>query len=302
MTPPSQAASPPHPVVTGGASFGGTEPASGLVPVYDSDVRRDAIAGLSINLWRYRGLVRLLVSRDLTVRYKRSVLGVWWTLLNPLLTMAIMWVVFSQLFRFQTDRVPYLTYLFAGLIFFNFFQQTVVAVGSSLTASSGVIAKVYVPAEAFAVSAALAGLVNFVIAFSIFCAVDMLAGPGLSWTVLLVPFPVVCLLALATGVGLVVATLAVRFYDALDLTAVLLGLIGYLTPTFYPEGIVPDRFRAVLRANPLYHYLRVFRALATDGSFPDLADVAVVVGTSLGALALGCLIFARSWRNIATML
>jgi ABC-2 type transport system permease protein len=273
-----------------------------LPHVYDSSQRPATALATTRNLVRYRGLLRLLVARDLTVRYKRSFLGVWWTLLNPMLTMGVMWVVFSQLFHLQGGTVPYLVYLFSGLVVFTFFQQAVMAVGSSLTASSGLLSKVYVPAEVFSVAAALAVSVNFCVSVGVLLVIQAIAGPGLHLSLLLAPFPIVCLLLFATGLGLVVATLAVRFYDAIDLSVVLISLVGYLTPTFYPESIVPERFQPLLHVNPLYSHLRVFRAVFFGQEFPPAWTIAVTAGSAVAMLGIGAVVFRRSWRSIAVML
>lgn len=270
--------------------------------VYDSSQRLPVVVAAARNLRRYRGLLRLLVERDLTVRYKRSFLGVWWTLLNPMLTMGVMWVVFSQLFHLPSGTVPYLVYLFSGLVVFTFFQQAVMAVGSSLTASSGLLSKVRVPAEVFSAAAALAVTVNFCISVAVLLVIQVIAGPGLHLSLLLAPLCLLCLLGFATGLGLVLATLAVRFYDALDLTAVLITLLGYLTPTFYPESIVPQRFQVLLHLNPMYSQLRVFRAVFFAQEFPPLWTIAVSAGSAVVMLLAGAAVFTRSWRSIAVML
>ena len=271
-------------------------------PVYDS-AQRDAVVTRSArNLWRYRSLLRLLVERDVTVRYKRSMLGVWWTLLNPVLTMGVMWVVFSQLFKLPGGHVPYLVYLFSGLVVLNLFQQVVTAVGSSLTASSTLLSRIRVPSEIFAVAAAGAVAVNFCISLAVLLVIEHFAGPGIPWTVVLAPLSIACILAFATGLGLVVATLAVRFYDALELTTVLITLLGYLTPTFYPESIVPDRFLPLVHANPMYSQLRLFRDVVVEGRASPGWVIIVAVTTAVAMLSVGAVIFARSWRSLAVML
>ena len=267
--------------------------------IYDSAAPARPVRSAIANLARRRSLLALLVQRDLSLRYRRSVLGIWWTLLNPALQIALLWIVFSNLFRFQTTRVPYLVYLSAGIVVITFFQQTVQQVGSSLTASSGLLSKVDIPAELFAVAAGLATATNFVISIGVLLVLELFSGSGIPLTVLLVPLPLACLMGLATGLGLVVASLAVRFHDALDLTNVALGLLGYLTPTFYLESIVPPSFQPILHANPLLYDLRVFRAVVTDGAVPAAMDVIIMISTSLLALALGSVVFARSWRSMA---
>lgn len=217
--------------------------ASGSIAIYDSDERVPPFVAVVRNLWRYRGLLRLLVVRDLTVRYKRSLLGVWWTLLNPMLTAGVMYIVFSNVFRFEIPGgLPFVVYLLSGILLVTFFAQGVNAVGVSLVSSASVISKIYVPPEVFALSAACAAAVNFSVSLLPLAAALLLTGVGISSGALLLFVPVLAMLCLVTGVGLLVATAAIRFPDTLDLAAVGVLLLSYLTPTFYPISIVPDKF------------------------------------------------------------
>jgi len=271
--------------------------------VYDSDQPRRPIATELTNLWAYRGLLKLLVTRDLTVRYKRSTLGVWWTLLNPLLTMTVLWIVFSQFFRFDIPGdVPYIAYLLSGILLITFFSQGVIATGSSIVNSATVLSKVYVPAEVFAVAAAVAALVNFVISLIPLLAIQLIVGVGIPWTVLLVPIPAFFLLLLVAGLGLLVASAAVYFYDVLDLTAVLTQLAGYLTPTFYPISIIPERFLPLIYANPLYSYLTIFRGFIYEGVFAPGWTFAMMIASSIVVLLIGVWVFTRSWKNLVVVL
>lgn len=270
--------------------------------VYDSDQARRPIVTELANLWAYRGLLKLLVTRDLTVRYKRSTLGVWWTLLNPLLTMTVLWIVFSQFFRFQMPGVPYVPYLLSGILLVTFFSQGVIATGSSIVNSASVLSKVYVPAEVFAVAAAVAAFVNFMISLVPLLVIQVVTGVGVPWTVVLVPIPAFFMLLLVAGLGLLVASAAVYFYDVLDLTAVLTQLLGYLTPTFYPIDFVPERFLPLIYANPLYSYLTIFRGFVYEGGFAPGWNFAVMIGSSVVVLLLGVWVFTRSWKNLVVVL
>jgi len=273
------------------------------LPVYDSARRRRPLLAEIENLRTHSGLLRLLVVRDLTVRYKRSSLGIWWTMLNPLLTTAVMFVVFSQVFRFSlAEGEPYVIYLLSGVITVNLFAQGVIAAGSSIVNSAGILTKVYVPPEVFALAAAVAAAVNFLINLVPLLAIQVLIGWGVPWTALLVPIPAVLLLALVTGVGLLVASAAVYFYDVIDLTGVLLGLLGYLTPSFYPVTIIPEGFRPVIEANPLYSYLLAVRNLVYLGRFPPWYVWVMMGVTSAAALLLGVWAFSRSWRRLVVLL
>ena len=269
---------------------------------YDSDQPRRLVASEVNNLRRYRGLLRLLVRRDLTVRYKRSMLGVWWTLLNPLLTVAVMWAVFSTIFRFEIPgNVPYVVYVLSGVMLITFFSQGVVASGSSIVDSAGILSKVYVPAEVFAVAPALAALVNFGINILLLLVVQLIAGVGIPITALLAPVPLLFLVMFVAGLGMMVASLAVAYRDVLDIVGVLLTLTMYATPGFYPVTIVPDRFLPLIYVNPLYSYLEVFRGLVYGGGFAPGWMWAVMVFTSCAALLGGAYTFSRSWRRLAVL-
>jgi ABC-type polysaccharide/polyol phosphate export permease len=271
--------------------------------VYDSDQARRPLVSELRNLWNYRGLLRLLVTRDLTVRYKRSTLGVWWTLLNPLLFMAVLWMVFGQFFRFEIPGdVPYIVYLLSGIVFITFFSQGLIATGSSIVNSSSILTKVFVPPEVFALSSSVAALANFGISLLPLLAVQLITGVGVPWTVLLVPLPALCMLMLVAGLGLLVASAAVFFYDVLDLTAVGVQILTYLTPTFYPISIVPDQFVPVVQANPLYSFLLVFRGFVYEGVFAPGWAFAVMIGTAVGFLLLGAWVFARSWKSLVILI
>jgi ABC-2 type transport system permease protein len=272
--------------------------------VYDSAQREPPVIAQLRSLWQYRALIRLLVTRDVLVRYKRSLLGVWWTLLNPLLTMAVIWVVFSRIFRFAVGSggVPYVTYLLAGVIMLIFFQQGVELVSTSIVTNAGVLKKVYVPAEAFSLSAGLASAINLAFSVAPLLIIQLVIGPGIPWTVVLIWLPVLALLLLVVGAGLVVASIAVRFHDVLDFNRVVLMAIGYLTPTFYPISIVPHALRRFYVLNPLYHDLNLFRNLVYAGSLSSWQTWVAAFGSGVIVLAVGLWLFDRSWRTAAGMI
>ncbi len=270
--------------------------------VYDSDLRLPPLLNELQNLWQFRDLLKMLVVRDLTLRYKRSLLGVWWTLLNPLMTTAVMWVIFSNIFRFPTGETPFIVYLLSGILLVTFFSQGINNVGVSLVSSANILTKVYVPPEVFAVAAAVAAAANFVVSLLPLAIVILVTGTGIPWTAFLLPVSVLALLCLVVGLGLLVAATAIRFADTLDLVAILVLLLGYLTPTFYPLSIVPSHFRIFIVANPLYSYLLVFRGLAYEGAFAPWWAWTVMTLTALLSLLIGTYVFSRRWRSLAVML
>lgn len=270
---------------------------------YDSDSARRPLASEVSNLWAHRGLLKLIVTRDLTVRYKRSSLGIWWTLLNPLLTTGVMWIVFGNFFRFQMDSdIPYVVYLLSGILLITYFTQAVMASGSAIVNSAGILTKVYVPPEVFSVSAAIAAAINFLISLVILLAIQLILGVGIPWTVIFVPIPVIAMLALTAGLGLLIAAAAVHFFDVLDLTGVIIQLVGYLTPTFYPLSIVPESFRFLIFINPLYSYLTVFREVVYGNAGAEWWMFVYMLTSAIVVLVLGVYIFSRSWRRLVVLL
>lgn len=271
--------------------------------LYDSAERSVSIRGALSDLVKYRALIRLLVARDLTVRYKRSLLGVSWTVLNPLLTTLVMWVVFNHLFRFQIPgNIPYLVYLLSGILAVTYFQQGISMTAASMVASAGVLTKVYVPPMVFAMSAACGGALNFIFGLVPLVIFQLVLGVGVAWSIVLVPLPLICLLAMIAGLGLILTTLAVRFDDVLNLVNVLLVLVGYLTPTFFPLSIVPITYRHLFYLNPLVSYVEIFRFFEYGGPPPNVLTFAVVGTSALVSLLAGIAIFVRRWPSLIVLL
>lgn len=267
-------------------------------PIYDSAQPRQPLVTEFRHFWNYRGLIKVLVSRDLTVRYKRSLLGVWWTLLNPMLTAGVMLLIFGALFsRFEMEGESYVIYLLSGVMFMTFFSQGVLATGSAIKGASGILSKVYVPAEVFSMSTALAAGVNFVFSLAPLIVAQLIVGVGVPWTFLLTPIPALAMLAFVTGLGMLVAAVAVFFYDVLDLTRVGVQLVTYLTPMFWPVSIIPERYQPLLWINPLYSYLEVFRGFMYRGEFAEWPAFVIMFGSAAAALVAGVWVFSKSWKQ-----
>lgn len=274
---------------------------------YDSDIRRRPLVTEFQNFWRYRGLIKLLVVRDLTVRYKRSVLGVWWTILNPVLTIAVLWIVFSNFFGRggQLDfGEPYVVYLTAGILIATYFSQGVIAAGSAIVNSRGVLIKMYIPPEIFSLAAGVAAAAHFCLSLIPLFLLVILVGPGLTWTALLIPIPLVFMLMLVTGIGLLIASAAVFFRDVLDITRVLTQLLNYLIPTFWTVDFIAasPKALALVKTNPVFSYLVVFRTWAYGGEMPPTWNIVMMVASGVVALALGVYVFSRNWRRVVVRL
>lgn len=265
--------------------------------VYDSQRRRVLVVEELVELLRYRDLLRHLVSRDIKVRYKRSALGVAWTMLNPLLTMVVLTVVFSTLFRFAVPHYP--VYLLSGLLCWNFFAQSTTSAMSQMIWTSDLLKRIYVPRAIFAVSAICTGLVNLTLAMLPLLLVVLATGLPLNWTWLFLPLPVLLISMFALGVGLLLSTLAAYFADVVDMYQILLTALMYLTPVFYPTSIIPQRFLPLLYLNPMYHLLESFRAPIYLRALPSLETLLIGAGVAVVTLVVGWWFFSGKTDEFA---
>lgn len=258
--------------------------------VYDSEVRSWRPMAEARELWRYRHLVRELVSRDLKVRYKRSVLGIGWTLLGPLLQMAALTIVLSALMRFEVANYP--VYFLSGLLFWTFFSQATGHTANLTTDALELSRRVHLPRSAFVAAAIGVALVNLLLSLVPLALIALATGraPGPTW--LFLPVSIVIGAAFTAGVGLVVFTLACRFVDVRETYLVLLQPWFFLTPIMYPHEIVPDRFRAFVRFNPMTHLVEVFRAPLYDGWLPGWKTLLFSAVAAVASLAVGWWFYA----------
>jgi ABC-type polysaccharide/polyol phosphate export permease len=199
-----------------------------------------------IQLLRYRDLVRALVLRDLKVRYRRSTIGFLWTMLQPLLTMLVLSAVFSALFRFDIPNYP--VYALAGIMFWNFFSQSITASMNSLRGNAHLFTKVPVPKEVFPVATVVAGVINLLLALIPLFAILLVTGHPIRPALLFLPAAILLAALFTLGAGLLLSPLAVFFHDIIEMVSVLLTLFMYLTPLFYPDG---HRARALPLGGPL---------------------------------------------------
>jgi ABC-type polysaccharide/polyol phosphate export permease len=241
-----------------------------------------------------------LVKRDLKVRYKRSVLGIFWTMLNPLLMMLITTIVFSNLFRGSIDKFP--IYVLSGYLVWTFFSQSTTAASSSVLDSSGLSRKVYLPPALFPLACIVSALVNLALSLVPMLLVMIFAGGVFSWTLLSLPVSAVVLAVFCYGVGLILSSSAVFFRDAVYTYQVLLIAWMYLTPLFYPEQIIPERFRIFLLINPVYHMVELFRAPIYSGTLPDSANVIAAIGFALVLFVFGWWFFETTRRRFVAYL
>lgn len=261
---------------------------SGLV--YDSDARRLEWIEEAVQLWRYRHLVLEIVGRDIKVRYKRSVLGVAWTMLSPLLNMLAMTWVFSLVLRMDVQNFP--VYFLTGSIFWAFFGGATSHAASLTIDAMEITRRVYLPRSVFVVAAVGVALVNLVLALVPLFLIVLFTGHPVHASWLFVPVSIVIGALFTTGVGLVVFTMASRFVDVKETYLVLVQAWFFLTPIVYTPAIVPERYRFIVRYNPMTYLVEVFRAPLYNGWLPGPNTLAFAALAAVSSLVIGWLFYA----------
>ena len=241
---------------------------------------------------RYRFLLKQLVQRDFKTKYKRSFLGVLWSFMNPLLTMMVMYIVFSTLFKSNIVNFP--VYLLTGIVCWNFFSEVTGSCLTSITGNTALITKVYVPKYMYPLSRAISSTVNLGLSLIPLGIVMLLTGSRLSVRILLLPFPIICLFLFAFGMGLLLASMMVFFRDTQFLWGVISMLWMYLTPIFYDAEIIPAQYMTLYKMNPLYHIIRIMRILLINGVSPEPKAYLLCAAASLIPLILGALVFKKA--------
>ena len=242
-------------------------------------------------LRRFSPLLRELVVRDIKVRYRHSVLGLLWTVLNPLLMMTVMTIVFSTLFKSDIEHFP--IYYLSASVLFSFNTESTTTAMHSMISNASLIKKVYIPKYLFPLSNVISGMVNLFFSMIAMFIVMIVTKTPFHITLLLIPIPVFYTFLFATGLGIMLSALTVFFRDIAHFYGVFTLVWMYLTPIFYPISILPDKFLKIIQLNPMYHYVSFMRELVLNGSFPSMKENLICLAIGLSMLALGLLVFYK---------
>ena len=265
--------------------------------IYDSAKRKHPAIEELLALYRYRDLIYQLVRRDIVSRYKRSILGIAWTMLNPLGTMLIMVVVFSQVFD-TTEN--YAAYVLTGIIIWTMFSQSTSMAMSSMVWGSQLFQQIYLPRTSFILSTILASMVNFVLSLVPLGIIFIIARVPLRPSALLLPVFMIFLFSFSLGVALLLSTLAVFFPDVADLYPVLLMAWMYLSPIIMPLEFYRKILNGILLyINPFYYIINLFRILTLDGFIPHWKTWGATAFVSFGVLIIGWIFFCKKADTFA---
>lgn len=247
------------------------------------------------NLLKYQFLIEQLVTRDFKVKYKRSILGVAWSLLNPILTMAVMYLVFSNFFRMTIPGVSYAAYLFTGQVLFNYFSEASNLSMSTIVGNAGLLNKVYLPKYIFPLTKCLFVGINFIMTLVPLYAVLFITGTGICWQHILLIYVYICLFMFTFGTGMLLATATVFMRDMLYIYNVLITLLTYATPLFWTLDIIVDpAIITILKCNPLFHFVDFARTIMLYHQTPSPEQFAICGVLAVVFLLVGGFVFKKN--------
>lgn len=252
-------------------------------------------------IWAYRELLWVLAIRDVRVRYKQAVLGATWAVIRPLLQMVIFTVLFGKLAKIPSDGIPYPVFVFAGLLPWTFFANTVAAAAGSLVGSSNLISKVYFPRLIVPAASMGSSLADFLVSLVLLLALMLWYGSSWSASILMAPLLMLGMMTLALGVGTLLAALSVSYRDVAQVVPFAIQLWMFATPVIYPASFIPEQWRWVLLINPMTGYTEAFRA-SFVGSPINWAMLGVSALTSIVLLVGGVAYFQRVEQRFADVI
>ena len=241
---------------------------------------------------KYKYLLVNLITRDFRVKYRRSVLGIVWSMLNPMLMVLVLNAVFSRVFRFQIDN--FALYLISGQTIFNFFNESTSSAIFSIVEASALIKKVYIPKYLFPLEKVLFAFVNMLFSLAAVVMLLLIYRVPFSWTMLLFFVPLIGALMFSCGFSLIISCLCVFFRDLKHLYSVLLTAWMYMTPIIYPISIVQDSWiRYIVYINPLTTYVETFRSVVMYNQLPSAEQLLIGFGYGVVFLIIGLVVFRK---------
>jgi len=245
-----------------------------------------------LNLMKYKDLFLELVIRDIQLKYRNSILGLLWSMLNPLLMMIVLCIVFMELFRFEIPNFP--VYVLIGRILYQFYSEATNFAMDSIHANAQLIQKVYVPKYFFPLSRVCSSLFTTLVALIPLIVLMVFSGISFSWTQLLFFIPLIYLVLICSGLGLLLASVNVFFRDLKHLYSIVLLVVMYMTPIFYPSSIIPDKYMIIVHINPLYPIVEIFRDVMMYHQLPDPILHLLSVFYAAGYMAIGLVVFYKT--------
>ncbi len=244
---------------------------------------------------RYKYLLKNLIVKDVKLKYRRSILGILWSVLNPLLMMIVISAVFSSIFKIKVENFP--IYYLTGSTLFNMLSETTSSSMMSVLDSSSLIKKVYIPKYIFPLEKCMFGFINFLFSMIAVAIMFLIFKYPVHLTVLLFPIPVFYTLVFSVGLGLILSAVSVFFRDIIHLYSVLLVAWNYLTPIVYPYDILSNEMKGIMQFNPMFHYVQYFRDVLMYNTVPGIEENLICIAMAFATLIIGLLFFKKRQDN-----
>jgi lipopolysaccharide transport system permease protein len=267
-------------------------------PVVEIQANRKWLAINLKEIWAYRELLYFLTWRDVKVRYKQTLLGVTWVVIQPLMTMLITTIFFGKLMGVPSDGLPYSLFVFAGLLPWMFFSKAISQSGNSLVGSANLITKVYFPRLIIPSATVLSGLVDFAVAFLLLVGLMIYYGVSVSASLLMFPVLVLLTTILALGAGMWLSALNVRYRDVAATVPFIVQIGMFITPIYYPSSLIPEKWQWAIKLNPLTGIIENIRAALLGRAF-DWPAMAISVVMALLLLISSAYAFKRMEKSFA---
>ena len=247
-------------------------------------------------IWQYRELLYFLVWRDLKVRYKQTVIGIGWAVLQPFVTMVIFTIIFGKLVKVPSDGIAYPIFAYSALLPWNYFASALQRCVVSVVGDAALVSKVYFPRLILPLAGTISGFADFFVSFLLLLGMMTFYHLGLSWTVLVLPFFLLLALSTALAVGLWLSALNVRYRDVGHTIPFLMQIWMYASPIVYPASMIPEKYRFFYSLNPMAGVIEGFRWALLGKQSPDFAVMAISVAMVL-LLISGGLVFFRNMEK-----
>lgn len=229
--------------------------------------------------------------KNIKRKYRGSYLGVFWSLLSPLLHMIVLSIIFSTLFNRQIENYP--VYYLCGSLLFQFFSNSTSQSMNSIIASAGIIKKIYMPKYLATLSTIMANFVYFLISLIVLVFIMIVTRASITWYILLTPVYLGSFLLFVSGISLVLASITVFFRDIVHIYSVFVTMLSFTSAIFYPPEIIPDKYKFVLMLNPIFHFIDGFRDLVYVGTMPSFSNIAFCLTIAIISLVTGVFIFVK---------
>jgi lipopolysaccharide transport system permease protein len=252
--------------------------------------------------WYYRELFYFLVWRDVKVRYKQTIFGAAWAVIVPFVTMVVFTLFFRNLAKMPSDGIPYPIFSYSALLPWTYFSMAINSAGMSLVMNRPLLTKVYFPRMVIPTSAVLCGLVDFAIASIVLAGMMIYYRMSLSWEILLWPMLIILLVMLSVGVGMIFASLNVRYRDVRHALPFVTQIWLFVTPVIYPSSMIPEAYRPWLMLNPLTGLIEAFRASLLASQRVDWSSLGMSAGMTIVIFAASVLYFRKTERTFADII